>query len=268
MNGYIYHLLYDFRTGVKDKSLMLMNYLFPLAFLLMTGLFMTPLNPFFKDIMIPGMVVFAAMTSALMALSGTIISDREAGIYRSFRVNGVPSSSLITIPILSGLVHALAAAALITAVSAFVFGGKVPVNWGWFVLVYLLAALSLSTLGILIGIVSPSQRAGLLLAQAIYIPSVLLSGMMVPLDLIPDNLSFFVSLLPASHAVRGFEALAMNATPAAQGALTPVIVLCVSIIMNLILCFMLFQWDAKLVKKRRMLLGLLAFLPFLFSSFL
>ena len=35
MTAFVSHLSYDFRTGLRDRSLMLMNYLFPLFFFVM-----------------------------------------------------------------------------------------------------------------------------------------------------------------------------------------------------------------------------------------
>ena len=38
MKGFISHLAYDFKSGIRDKTLMLMNYIFPLGF------FFIPIN--------------------------------------------------------------------------------------------------------------------------------------------------------------------------------------------------------------------------------
>ncbi len=265
MNGYTFHLTYDFKTGLRDKSLMLMNYLFPLAFLAMAGLFMAQINPFFTELMVPGMVVFAVMSSALLNLSSTMITEREAGIYRSYRVNGVRAVSLVTIPVAGHLIHAFLVSVIITVLSILVFGGTAPVHWGWFFLVFILVSLSLSTFGLLIGIVSPSQRAGLLFAQGFYIPSVVLSGIMVPQDMIPENLNFLVSLLPATHGIRGFEAFAMESSVSTYAGAVSLAVLAASILVNLVLCLKLFQWEDKSEVKPKRFMALIACVPFILS---
>ena len=48
MRAYLYHFVYEFRTGVRDKSLMLFNYLFPILFLALAGTLMSGINPDFK----------------------------------------------------------------------------------------------------------------------------------------------------------------------------------------------------------------------------
>lgn len=266
MKGFVYHAIYDFKTGLRDKTLMLMNYLFPLGFFLLVGMFMTKINPFFAEIMVPGMLLFALMSSSLLSLPGTLVASREAGVYRSFRVHGIPAYSLIIIPMIGNLFHAVIVCALITAGSTWFFGGVLPVDWGWFVAVFILSALCLSTLGMLIGIVSQSSRASVLIAQAFYLPSVLLGGLMVPADQLPASLTDVASLFPATHAIRAFSHYAYAKAPSEVLAGNPLLVLVSSIIINLVLCFALFQWDVRPVGRKRLLFGLLSLTPFVVSA--
>ena len=268
MKGFMYHAIYDFKTGVRDKTLMLMNYLFPLGFFLLVGMFMTKINPYFVETMVPGMLLFALMSSSLLSLPGTLVTSREAGVYRNFRVHGIPSYSLIIIPIIGNLFHAVIVCTLITAGSFLLFGGTLPVDWGWFVVVFMLAALCLSTLGMLIGIVSQSSRASVLIAQAFYLPSVLLGGLMIPGDQLPASLSPVASLFPATHAIRAFTQQAYARVPAVGVAGSPLLVLVASIIINLVLCFALFQWDVRPIGRKRLLFALLALAPFAASAML
>ena len=264
MKAYTYHLLYDVKTGLRDKSLMLMNYGFPLGFLLLAGLFMTQVNPFFKEIMVPGMILFGIMSSTLLNLSSAQIQMRETGIFRSFSVNGVTLSSLVSIPVISSVIHSILVSLIITALSLLFFDAVGPLHWGWFFAVLFVVAVCLSTIGMLIGIVSPNQRAGILLAQMVYIPSVILGGLMVPSDMIPENLRFIVALLPASHGIEAFQNLSMAG---GNGDVTPVIILIASSILNMLLCAFLFQWEAGRQKGTKPLFGILAVCPFLISYF-
>lgn len=126
MSGYVHHLAFDFKSGIRDTTLMLMNYLFPIGFFVMIGLFMPTINPAFLDIMIPGLIVFAVMSGTLMTIPGTFVDQRNSGILRSYRVNGVPAMALITIPILGALVHMLLVSGVLTAGGSVLFGAVLP----------------------------------------------------------------------------------------------------------------------------------------------
>ncbi|MFW6313579.1 MAG: ABC transporter permease [Spirochaetota bacterium] len=261
MKGYAHHLAMDLKAGVRDATLMLMNYLFPIGFFVMIGLFMPTVNPGFVDLMIPGMIVFAIMSGTLMTIPATLVDQRSSGILRSFRVNGVPATSMITIPIIGSVAHMSVVAAILTIGSTALYGAPLPVNWGWFVLTFLLATLSFASLSALIGVVAKSSQSATLLAQLVYLPSVLLGGLMVPEELLPVAVARGASLLPATQAMRAFNALAFDGAAASGAAATPLVFLAVSVVLNLALCLMLFEWDNRTVRRAHAF-GLLAFLPF------
>ncbi len=261
MSGYLHHLAFDFKSGIRDATLMLMNYLFPIGFFVMIGLFMPTINPDFLDLMIPGMLVFAVMTATLMTIPATLVDQRAAGILRSFRVNGVPRASVITIPVLGALFHTAVVSTVLTVVGAFFYGALTPSNWLWFVITFLLTTLTMATLSVLIGIVVPSSRTATLVAQLVYVPSVLLGGLMVPEGLLPEALARGASLLPATQAMRAFNALALRSEALSGSTGLPLVVLAASILINLALCFAVFQWDTRQMRPRRFLAAL-AILPF------
>ncbi len=259
MTGYVHHLSVDLKAGVRDATLMLMNYLFPIGFFVMIGLFMPTINPGFVDLMIPGMIVFAVMSGTLMTIPATLIDQRDSGILRSYRVNGVPSGSLISIPIVGAVVHMAIVAMILTALSALLYGAPLPVNWAGFALTLLLTALSFATLSVLIGVVAPTSRAGTMLAQLVYLPSVLLGGLMVPEELLPEAVARGASILPATQAMRAFNTLAFAGDSYAAAA-WPLLVLAASVVLNLALCYALFAWDPRTSRPR--VFALLAVVPF------
>ena len=101
MTAFINHLSFEFRTGIRNKQLLLMNYLFPLGFYLMMGFVMAGINPMFLDSMTPAMVVFAVLAATLLGIPDPLVNARENGIFRSYKINGVPSFSILIIPALT-----------------------------------------------------------------------------------------------------------------------------------------------------------------------
>ena len=86
MNAFAVHLSFEFRTGIRNRTLLLMNYLFPLGFFLMMGFIMPDLNPSFLPLMIPAMVVFAVLAATLLGLPEPLVNAREAGVFRSYKI--------------------------------------------------------------------------------------------------------------------------------------------------------------------------------------
>jgi len=263
MTAFIHHFTYDFRTGLRDKSLLLMNYLFPLVCFVMFGAIMTGINPDFKNQLIPAMIIFGAMSSALLGLPNPVLSGRELGIFRSFKINGVPAINIITVPVIGAIAHILLVALIITALGKPLFSGALPIHWSLFVIVLLATAFCMASLGVLIGVIAPNSRGTVLLSQVFYVPSVMLSGLMMPASILPPALGRVALLLPATYAMNAFNGLAMGQT----ASIDPWISLWVLLAGSLLafgLSVFLFRWDSQNAdKKRSPLLALLALLPYI-----
>lgn len=264
MKAFFTHLSYEFRATLRDKTLLLMNYLFPLFFFVMMGLLMGKVNPTFKDTMIPGMILVAIMSSTLLAMPSPMLTSRESGVFRSFKINGVPSLSIIIIPILNALLHMLVVSVIIILAGHFFFEGVLPGNWLYFGIVWLVSFLAFSGLGMLIGVVASNSRSTVLIAQLIFVPSMILGGLMMPTSVLPKSLSLIGNLLPTGHAMGAFIALSAGQTPVADGFLQLGLLL-VTGLLALGLSVYLFHWDNSIKRQRPALLGLLVILPFVVS---
>jgi ABC-2 type transport system permease protein len=270
MTAFFYHLAYDFRTGVRDRTQLLMNYLFPLFFFLMMGVIMVKINPGFKDYMTPGMIMFTALTATVLSMPNPIVSARESGIFRSYRINGVPAINILTVPMLGSIAHLTLASAIILFTAGPLFGAKspalsaAPAGIG----IFLAMAFCLASLGVLIAIVSPNTRSTILFSQLLYLPSIMLSGVMMPLSVLPDSMVYISKLLPTTYAMEAFRG-AVWQLPTAIDPLTAVLVLVAGGALALALSVYLFQWDSQNTGRRRSpYLALLALLPYALAAIL
>ena len=60
------------------------------------------------------MSIFAVLSGALLGMPDPLVSAREAGIFRSYKINGVPALSILIIPVLTSMLHALIVTVIIT----------------------------------------------------------------------------------------------------------------------------------------------------------
>ena len=268
MSAFVYHFSFEFRTGIRNKTLLLMNYLFPLGFYLMMGFVMPAINPLFLDSMIPAMVVFAILAATMLGIPDPLVNARESGIFRSYKINGVPAASILIIPALTTMLHLLIVAAIITASAPLLFDAPLPVNWFNYLLVFFAMALACAGLGVLIGVISSSTRMTVLWSQLVFIPSMLLGGLMIPYDMLPEAVGKISQLLPATQAMNAFRGLAMGA----QADFAPwgsVAALALSGLLAFGLAIYLFSWDSRNAARRgHPLLALLVLVPYAAGIFL
>ncbi len=249
MNAFLIHFLFVFRTGLRNRQLLLLTYLFPLGFYALVGYIMVEINPDFQEAMIPAMIIFACLAATLLGLPDYVVTARESGIFRSYKINGVPAAHILLVPILTTILHLMLVSTIIFGTAAVFFDAPLPANGFAFLGVFLATAAACSALGVLIGVISPSSRVTVLWSQLIYLPSMLIGGLMIPYSLLPAATQPFARFLPAAHAMNAFNSLAYTAQPefSPWGSL---LILALGGLMAFALAIALFNWDRRNQARR------------------
>jgi ABC-2 type transport system permease protein len=261
MRAFAAHFSFELRTGVRDRALLFMNYLLPLVFYVMMGLLMIPLNPPFRETLIPVMVVFAIVSSTIIGMPNPLVAAREAGIFRSFKINGVPAFSILLMPALSTAIHMIVVAIIITATAPLLFSAPLPMNWGFYIGVILSTIIGCAGVGVLIGVVSANSRVMLLVSQFIFLPSMLIGGLMIPATALPPFLGRVGMFLPTTYAMDAFKNLAWSTSVDVHPLFSLVVLLSTGLLAFGLASF-LFSWDNKNSARRgHPLLALIALLP-------
>jgi ABC-2 type transport system permease protein len=172
------------------------------------------------------------------------------------------------IPALTTILHLCIVSSLITFLAPILFEAPLPVNWFNFIVIFFGVAIACAGLSVLIGVISSSSRMTILWSQLVYIPSMMLGGLMLPYSMLPDAAQKIARLLPATQAMNAFNLLAMG-KDVGFSPWGSVIVLFTSGVLAFGLAVYLFSWDSRnATRKGHPLLALLALLPYVASIFL
>lgn len=262
MTALLRHASFEWNNGLRNRALLLLLYLFPLGFYLMAGSLMVGLNPEFRETLIPAMVLFAVMAGMLLGLPDPLVSAREAGIFRSYKIHGVPEAAILLLPAFTALLHLAVVGAVITATASLIFAAPLPVNWLAFGAVFLVSAAALAGLGLVIAVISATTRATILWSQLLFLPSVMLGGLMVPAEAITGWLADVSTLLPTTYGMNAMRGLAYQELTAFSpwGSL---LVLAAGAVTAIVVAVYLFQWDSRGGTRRgHALLAALALVPY------
>jgi ABC-2 type transport system permease protein len=268
MNAFLHHFSFEFRTGIRNRQLLFMNYLFPLGVYFLIGLIMVQINPLFGETAISSMGAFAITAVALLGIPDPLVTAREAGIFRSYKINGVPSISILTIPGLTTSLHLIVVMAIILLTAPPLMDAPLPVDWLGFVLALLATLFALVGLGLLIGVISASTRMTVLWSQLVFLPSMLLGGIMMPHDFLPETVQRISLILPPSHAMIAFQGLAQGATTIFNPTWS-LIILFAGGLLAFGLAILLFNWDPhNKTSKGHPLMAIVAILPYIVGVFM
>lgn len=262
MTAFANHFAFDLRTGIRNKNLLLLNYLFPIGLYLMMSFIMPAINPMFREAIIPAMSVIAILASTLLGMPDPLVSARDAGIFRSYKINGVPALSVLIIPVLTTMLHMTIVLAFIGITAPLLFDAPVPQNWLNFLIVFYAMFIASAGLGVLIGVISQSTRMTVLWSQLVFLPSMLIGGLMVPYSMLPDSVAAAARLLPATYASNAMYSLAMG-TGTNFSPWGSVLVLLAGGVLAFGAAYYLFRWDGRNpFRKGYVFIALLALVPY------
>ena len=266
MRAFKNHFVFEFKTGIRDKNLLLLNYLFPLGFYVLISVLMVNINPVFVETLIPAMILISILASTLLGLPDPYVKMREAGIFRSYKVNGVPASSVVVIPPLTVILHMVIVSAIIILTAPIFFDAPLPRNWVNFLLVFVLTLFASTGLGVLIGVASSNTRATILWAQLLFIPSMMISGFFVPAQMLPLVIKKVGMLLPVTHSFNLFKYFSYQQF-LGYNPLWSMLILFAGGVISFGLAIFLFNWDSKNnTRKGHPAFAFLAIVPYIVGA--
>jgi ABC-2 type transport system permease protein len=158
------------------------------------------------DFLLPGSIAFAIIATSLVSRGITTAYDRNYGVLK--RLGGSPLSraELIAAKMLAVLVVEIVQVGLLVAAATMLLGWTAPAgaSVGMALAALLLGTLAFAGLGLLL---AGTLRAETMLAVAngLFVASLLLGGIILPIDHLPDPLPALAGALPAAALSEAFR---------------------------------------------------------------
>ena len=142
---------------------------------------------------------FGVIGAAMFGFGVTIAIDREQGYLRLKQVLPTPPGAMLLAKMAMAMLFA-AIIALVLAVLAAGFGGVrlAPMQWLLLALVNIIGVLPFAAIGLYVGTLVGGNAAPALL-NVLYLPMAFLSGLWLPLSMLPAFLSKAAPVWPAYH---------------------------------------------------------------------
>lgn len=203
MKAFLNHVRIQLAMDFRNKGVLLTFYIIPVLFYLVMGAVFSSIQPDNKTLG-AAMTIFGVLMGAVLGLSLVLIQMRETGAIKSLRVNGVPGWSVLFSRFVSAFINLLIVSVIILYTAPALFGTGMPINYGAYFGTLLLLIFNCIALGILIGVAAKSQSMATMLGQVIFLPSILIGGIMFPATMLPESMQWIGRLFPATHAMQAF----------------------------------------------------------------
>jgi len=158
-------------------------------------------NPSLRAInyMVPGIICMLLMEMVVPLVAFSVVRERERGTIEQLMVTPLRAAEVLIGKTIPYLLIGLLDACLILTAGTLWFGVPLPRNPGSLLFTTLLFVGVCLSLGVLIATLVTTQQQAALSSQFALVPNILLSGMMFPIESMPDAMQWFTRLLPMRY---------------------------------------------------------------------
>ena len=150
----------------------------------------------------------AVCAGGVMGLPLVISDYRQKKILKRFKITPSSPVLLLSVQVAIYMIYSLIALVLIYLVSVLLFGMKLRGAFLPFMGAFFLVMISMFSIGMLVGGVSPNTKIASVLASLLYFPMLIFSGATLPYEVMPAVLQKLADLLPLTQGIKLLKAAA------------------------------------------------------------
>lgn len=202
MGAFLYGIYLQWKLDIRSKTLLITCYIVPLLFFAIMGGIFTSVMPEARYTLIQSMTVFGVTMGALIGLPPSLVEIYSSDIKKVYKANGVPLYLGLVLTNISAYIHLFIMSIILYIAAPLTFNAEMPENPVlYFASLAIFIAVSLSIASI-IGLAVKDQAKTSMVSIIIFLPSIMLSGIMFPIELLPKAFEIVGKIFPASWGYR------------------------------------------------------------------
>jgi hypothetical protein len=204
MKAIVTLLIVSLKLNFRNRMALIYGYLFPLIFLVaFWGIYRYDKVPL--ALHMGQLLTVTILGGACFGLPTTLVSERERGVWRRYRLSPVPTWAFVASSLLSRY-FLLLTAAMLQLAFAMAIGMPLPNHPLGLLLAFTIASIAFLGLGIEIAMLANSVPAVQALGQCIFLPMLMVGGVAVRLSSLPAWALHLSAFLPGRYAVEILQA--------------------------------------------------------------
>ncbi|MSO51710.1 MAG: ABC transporter permease [Acidobacteria bacterium] len=207
MSGFMEQFRLSLVLHFRNRMALFYGYLFPVIFLVAFWvLYRHELVPIARHL--GELLTVGVLGGACFGLPTTMVSERERGVWRCYRLAPVSTWSVVASVVAARYVLLLTAG-LLQITLAMIIGMPAPAHVFGIWVAFTCVAFAFLGLGLMIAMMADNVPAVQALGQCIFLPMLIIGGVAVPLASLPPWAQYLSAFFPGRYAV---EALQANVT--------------------------------------------------------
>ncbi len=250
------------RLAMRNRTFLFFSLFMPLGFLFFFILVFARTDAGWTAYIL-GAVLTMTVMGSFWGLSVQLVTFREQGILRRFRLAPLGAGPMLASSIVSNYLMTVPTIVIEILVCRFAFHMD---SWGNLWAVFLLVtfgSVAFSSFGLIVASVTNTMQETQIINQVIWTAFLFLSGATIPLARFPGWIQRVSLFLPATYLATGLEAATTNLASASE-IITDVVALSIGVIVAFEISRRLFRWEPEAkVSPRAKLWVVAAMVPFL-----
>jgi ABC-2 type transport system permease protein len=250
------------RLAMRNRMFLFFSLIMPLTFLFVFALFIGKSRQEWIAYAL-GAVLTLTVMGSFWGLSVQLVTFREQGILRRFRLAPLGPGPLLASSILANYFMALPTVAIEILICRWVLHMQTWGNlWAVFLLITL-GSVTFSSFGLVVASVTNTMQETQIINQLIWMGFLFLSGATIPLATLPRWIQGVALFIPATYLATGLEAATTNLLKWGQAG-EAALALGVGCFVAFQISKQLFRWEPEAkVSRRAKIWALAALIPFL-----
>lgn len=207
MSAFLYSAVLQWKLDLRNKEVLLTYYVVPLVFFGFMGGIFTSIDPISKETLIESMTVFGVTMGAFLGTPSPLVELYGSEIKKAYKVGNIPLWVSAVNNFISAFIHILIMSIVIFLVAPIAFDAKVPENTSLYFISLAFFIVSCLSVGTALGLLIKRATKLVMVSQFLFLPSVMLSGIMFPADMLPKTLQNVGKIFPATW---GFQLMQQN----------------------------------------------------------
>lgn len=241
MRALLEHLGVSLRLHFRNKMALIYGYLFPLIFLVAFAvLYRHERVPLLRHM--GELLTVAVLGGACFGLPTTLVSERERGVWRRYRLTPLPTWAVVVSTAVARYVIILTAGLLQLGL-ALAIGMTAPEHPFALWVAFTFVAFAFIGLGLVIATLADNVPAVQALGQCIFLPMLIIGGVAVQLASLPLWAQHVSAFFPGRYAVEAIQAAVTGR--GLEGARFSLLALALTGVAGCLAGAKLFRWDAQ-----------------------
>lgn len=202
MPAFLYEIVLQWKLNLRSKEFLVHFYAVPLIFYVFIGGVFTSINPQANKTLISAMAIFGITMGGVLGSPYSLVEFYGGASKKAYQAAHIPLWTMAAGNVISGFLHLFVMSMLIFATAPLLFQAQLPASLPSYFAGLILTILSSLSIGTVFGLAFKSSSKAAMATQVVFLPSIMLSGLMFPTDMLPEVLQYIGRLFPATWGFR------------------------------------------------------------------